>query len=525
MSADHPSHGTSSTGRTRRSARTLVMALAALAVSAGVLGLSTASAASEVWVKNPSFRSGTTGWTAGSGDRVSRVDYRDSRGTAGHLTSTSSTGSGKYLAMISSPSTSTVKQQGSRVHVAARVRTSSPASSRPIFLRIVEVHDGKRVQEMTSRNPTRSTAWFWAGADLTTRYDDSRLQVFAAQSNMSGSHYMRIQDVTVTVTAPKPAPSTVTTPTAAPTTPAPTTSAPTAASPSPPTCEDIDYADPDQGSLTFVEDFDGTALDPTRWRVRDDTFLNQDAAFISKENVSVHDGYLDIAGRREPESRWRVNDRALYGAENRIRRYSTGYVDSIKATTYESPDEASSNRFSQKYGYFEARMWVPSAATMSRGIWPAFWLRADSQPGEIDPMESYGGPTIRSFDPSSSYEWNSWGDTAAGSQPDNASQQTHGRADVGSDKIWQGWHTFAVNWSPTCLRYLYDGRTVGIVDFADPSTKPYFTGRTFDDTFHIRLNMQVGSKYWGWPDEQHTRDVFNFRIDHVKVYQGKQILQ
>ncbi len=507
-------------------ARALVVLLVALAVSAGVLGLSTASAASEVWVKNPSFRSSTSGWTAGSGDQITRFDYRDSRGTAGHLSSRSSTGTGKYLAMISSPSPSTVRK-GSRVHVAARVRTSSPASSKPIYLRLVEVHDGKRVKTMTSRNLARSTAWFWVGAEFTTTHENSRVQVFAAQSNMSGRHYMRIKDVKVTVTAPKPTPaptpSATTAPAPAPTTPGPTTPEPTTTSPTPTRCEDIDYKDPAQGTLTFADEFDGTTLDATRWRVRDNTSLNHDAAFISKDNVSVHDGYLDIEGRREPESRWRLNTSSLYGAENATRRYSTGYVDSIKKKTYESPDEANANRFSQKYGHFEARMWVPSAATMSRGIWPAFWLRADTQPGEIDPMESYGGPTIRSFDPSSSYEWNSWGDTAAGSQSDNASQQTHGRADVGSDKIWQGWHTFAVNWSPTCLRYIYDGRTVGVVDFTDPTTKPYFTGRTFDDTFHIRLNMQVGSKYWGWPDQQHTRDVFNFRIDHVKVYQGTQL--
>jgi hypothetical protein len=101
---------------------------------------------------------------------------------------------------------------------------------------------------------------------------------------------------------------------------------------------------------------------------------------------------------------------------------------------------------------------------------------------------------------------------------------THGRANVGTDKIWQGWHTFGVNWSPGCMRYLYDGRTVGLVDFDAPTTKPYFRGPTFDDTFHIRLNMQVGSSYWGWSDPLHTRPEFHYKVDWVRVHQGKDLL-
>ena len=56
------------------------------------------------------------------------------------------------------------------------------------------------------------------------------------------------------------------------------------------------------------------------------------------------------------------------------------------------------------------------------------------------------------------------------------------------------------------------------------SSKPYFTGPTFDDTFHIRLNMQVGSKYWGWAEPKYTRDAFSYKVDWVRVYQGNELL-
>ncbi|MCW2830183.1 MAG: hypothetical protein JWP31_875 [Aeromicrobium sp.] len=282
-------------------------------------------------------------------------------------------------------------------------------------------------------------------------------------------------------------------------------------------CEDIDYSDPAQGVQTFSDEFNGAAIDRAKWRVRDNTFLNHDAAWITKDAVKVHDGYLDITGQRLSDSQFKTNANASYPGENTIRKYSTGYLDTIDAAGY---GNAAANRFGQKYGHFEMRAWVPTASTQSKGLWPAFWLRADHERGEIDAMESYGAPTIRGTDPSSSYEWNSWEDTSRVLSSDH----THGRANVGSDQIWQGWHTYAVNWSPHCMRYLYDGRTVGLVDFDAAGTQDYFRGVTFNDSFHLRLNMQIGSKYWGWPNSTDTRPESHFKIDWVRVHQGKDVL-
>lgn len=221
---------------------------------------------------------------------------------------------------------------------------------------------------------------------------------------------------------------------------------------------------------------------------------------------------MDIAGRRLPVDQWQYTPRSRY-EWNQLRDYSTGYVDTLKDAGYgndESPD-----RFSQQYGTFTVRAQVPSRSTMSRGVWPAFWLRADTVLGEIDPMEAYGAPTTRDFDPSASYEWNSWADTSQRS----TTEHTQGRAHPDQDHvpIWMDFHDYGVTWSPTCLRYTYDGDTVGMVPL---TSKPYFTGPSFDDRFHIRLNMQVGSDYWGKADPTHTRDEFHFLVDSVRVYQG-----
>ena len=441
---------------------------------------------------NPSFATGTAGWNVSDNATLRRVVQEGI--PAGKVTAKVSKGS-KTLVMRSRASA--VLPKGTYVHVAGQVATSQAGRTITFQLREIDP-EGKVLRTWTDpREMTTAGTWKWVGAHLTTKYAGSRVTV-NIKEKVTGRSSFLLRQMNQQVSLPEVAEPPVPTPT------------PT---PSPGTCEDIDYSSPEQGALTYADDFNGTELDPEQWRVRDDTFLNQDAAYIDKDNVSVHDGYLDIMGKREPLANWRSNPNSLYGEENRVRAYSTGYVDSIK--TAGSGNEASDARFSQKYGYFEARLWVPSANTMSQGVWPAFWLRADNDLGEIDVMESYGAPTTRAggFDPSPSYEWNSWQDTS------QKSTKAHflGRPQVAAP-IYQSWHTFGVNWSPTCLRYTMDGKTVGIARPIAGET-PYINGTTFDSPFHIRLNMQIGSHYWGWPDPSVTNDEFHYKIDWVRVYQ------
>lgn len=444
----------------------------------------TSQADTPTYVSNPSFLTDATGWKAGPNDRITRYRYPSGM-TAGHLRSFSSYGRNQYFTVTSAPSESTIPRADSTVQVSARIRTS--ATPRNVVLRIEEVSEGVVVQRSQRIMKASSTAWFVHSHELQTRVAGSRIQVYVGVGGMSRTQYLRLRHVKVDVT-----------PSVAPT-----------------ACEDIDYSDPDQGVQTFDDQFDGTSLDPALWRVRDNTYLNHDAAYIDRDNVSVHDGYLDIVGKLEPEENWQSNPRSTYGEENRERRYSTGYVDSIKIKNYQSPDAASAARFSQRFGHFEARMWVPSESTMSQGVWPAFWLRGDDTNGEIDVMESYGGPSDRGYNPAASYEWNSWEDTSQVSSTAHFKQ----RPEL-DEPIWQGWHTYGVNWSPTCLRYTFDGETVGM---ARPiaGEVPYIDGPTFDTPFHLRFNMQVGSHYWGWPDPSVTRDEFSFKIDWVRVHQSR----
>ena len=41
---------------------------------------------------------------------------------------------------------------------------------------------------------------------------------------------------------------------------------------------------------------------------------------------------------------------------------------------------------------------------------------------------------------------------------------------------------------------------------------------SFNSPVNIRLNMQVGSSYWGYPDSTNTKSQFNFLVDYVRAY-------
>jgi beta-glucanase (GH16 family) len=471
-------------------------ALVAVLVTASMLAPpdhgQAASAATTDSPVRVAFKGGDDAWKASSNARVSR----HSSVSAAQIRPKRAAGR-KTISMRSSASIDPVGPVGTAVTVTARLRTSQPG--RRLTVRILERQGSSVVSSRSATVKPSSRGWRAVSVALRTTRAGSRIQLQVTAQRISSRHTVRLSSLRVTAAR-------VSSPAAAPATRP---------------CEQIDYSDPAQGVRTFTENFDGNQINRSTWRVRDDTFLNQDQAWITKDAVTVHDGYLDIAGRRMAAGTYKTNLNALYPLENTTRDYSTGYIDTIDTGGY---GNAAGDRFGQKYGRFEVRAWVPSESTMSRGIWPAFWLRADHRAGEIDPMESYGAPTIRNHDPSSSYEWNSWADTAQGAMTGIEKQTTQGTANVGTDKIWQNWHTYGVNWSPNCLRYLYDGRTVGIVRFDDPGTKPYFRGPSFDDTFHIRLNMQVGSKYWGWSEPKYTRDAFSYKVDWVRVYQGNELL-
>jgi beta-glucanase (GH16 family) len=110
---------------------------------------------------------------------------------------------------------------------------------------------------------------------------------------------------------------------------------------------------------TFEDNFDGNSVDLTKWNIYGPNFWDKRTHF-SKDNAIVKDGTLTLRVERKTG---RHND----SPEGKETDYATGFAD-----TY--------GKWVQRYGYFEARVKLPSAPC----LWPAFWLMPDRGLGNGD---------------------------------------------------------------------------------------------------------------------------------------------
>ena len=124
-------------------------------------------------------------------------------------------------------------------------------------------------------------------------------------------------------------------------------------------------ADPPPGfrwTQTFNDDFDGTALDATKWKPQffGCHVINNELQAYQPGNVSVRDGKLYLTARKEQCTY------AYCGQPGIVKNYSSGIV-------------ISEGKFAQRYGYWEFRMMIPRGY----GTWPAFWLLGQNGSGQM----------------------------------------------------------------------------------------------------------------------------------------------
>ena len=241
--------------------------------------------------------------------------------------------------------------------------------------------------------------------------------------------------------------------------------------------------EPVKYGLIWQDEFDGPASQlpaPERWRFDIGTdWGNAQLEFDtdSPRNVSLDgEGHLAITVRRED----------FAGQE-----YTSGRIKT-------------KSLFAQTRGRFEARIKLPQG----QGIWPAFWLLgADIDQvgwpgcGEIDIMEYRGH------------------------EPRVLFGSLHGPGYSGDDAVTsryvlaQGgfnldFHVFAVEWDEESITWLVDGKAHYK---AGPSDLPPGTSWVFDHPFFIILNVAVGGRWAGPPDES-TIFPQTMLVDYVRVY-------
>ncbi|MGP3755199.1 discoidin domain-containing protein [Streptomyces sp. IBSNAI001] len=259
-------------------------------------------------------------------------------------------------------------------------------------------------------------------------------------------------------------------------------------------------------TTTFFDDFTGSGLDRSKWRVvRTGTEMGpvngESQAYVdSPDNIRTENGALVL------ESKY---CKGCTPTPNGTFDFTSGRVDT-------------NTKFDFTYGKVSARMKLP----VGDGFWPAFWLLgsdvddpAVSWPGsgETDIMENIGYG-----------DWTSSGLHGPGYSADGniGASQTYpngGRADE--------WHTYGVEWTPEGMTFTVDDRVVQQTSRQKlESTRGKWV---FDHDQYVILNLalggaypagwnQVTQPYWGLPQSSVDRVAqggVKAEIDWVRVEQ------
>lgn len=245
---------------------------------------------------------------------------------------------------------------------------------------------------------------------------------------------------------------------------------------------------------TFSDDFDGTTLDRSKWLVAQTAFSgmrspNNDCFVDDPDNVSVGGGLLRLTAR--------VEDRAFLCLD--------GPLSSLHATST-AGSITTRGRFSQAYGRFEFRARMP--ATNVQGAHSALWLYPNSNvygawpnSGEIDVGEWYSATPDHVY-PSVHY---------AGE--DHA--QSSGR-DCRVPTANSAFHRYAVEWTPTVMRFYYDGR---LCFRHNPTPNGALVGsQPFDQPFNLVLTQVYGG-LWNAPVDR-TPDSVTMEVDWVRAWEA-----
>lgn len=180
---------------------------------------------------------------------------------------------------------------------------------------------------------------------------------------------------------------------------------------------------------------------------------------------------------------------------------------------------ATHNKFSQKFGYFEASIKIPSHV----GTFPAFWLFHENsvaegtQKTEIDIMENLGHAPYHVYNTFHYYK---------NVTPDHGGDYNFvkpypdGQIFTGIDYS-QDYHVYAVEWEPGKITWFIDGQKVSEYEGDEVN---------FEDLY-VKLNLAIGGQWTSYPanagglgrDYPNQLDIDNFQnpaleIDYVRVF-------
>jgi beta-glucanase (GH16 family) len=233
--------------------------------------------------------------------------------------------------------------------------------------------------------------------------------------------------------------------------------------------------------MVWHDEFDGPEPDLENWTfdIGGGGWGNQEwQAYTNRpENVRVEDGMLVIEAREEPEL--------------------------IRGRNYSSARIKTQGLHAWQYGRVEARLKLP----YGQGIWPAFWMLGEDinrkgwpAAGEIDILEFIGREPNRIYATVHAPGYS--GGNGIGSH-----------LIVSAESLRNDFHVYAIEWELDEICWYFDDRQYFRLTPEDVPA-PWI----FDHPFFIILNVAVGGRWPGYPDNTTVFPQFLY-VDYVRVYQ------
>ncbi len=237
-----------------------------------------------------------------------------------------------------------------------------------------------------------------------------------------------------------------------------------------------------QWEISFVDNFDGEAIDETKWNILGD-------------------------GPRK-YGNWRKSNAMLDGKGNLVLRVNKGKTPDYGSAKTQVAKEAffgggldSNDKFEQAYGYYECR--CKMLKDDGSGYHCSFWLQADTMGDvteegkngtEIDIIEKFhNNETIQHC-----LHWDGY-------------REHHKRSkfEVNWPGVQSGFHIYALKWTPLKYTFYVDGVKTWTTDAGGVSQVPSF----------LRLTTEFSQ---GWNGDIHKADLpDDFVVDYVKVYRAR----
>jgi beta-glucanase (GH16 family) len=202
----------------------------------------------------------------------------------------------------------------------------------------------------------------------------------------------------------------------------------------------------------FVGNFSGTRLNTSVWSTcypwaaassGCTNFGNHEYEWYVPSQAQVSGGVLNLVAQRAPTSG--------ETARGTPKEYS---CRSGMVTTYPS--------FRFTYGYVQIVARIPNGT----GLWPALWLAAADLkwPPEIDMLE----------------HWGTAANARVGLHPSGAIHNFSYAVKPVTANLSAGWHTFALSWTASSLRWFIDGKEMLFLDKSIPQQPMYLIANLAD---------------------------------------------